>query len=112
MSGAGAKLPRVVELVTYLTGPEAQRRDIAKLGFFPSNAEAFADSLFATDPVLAGAREALSKGRRMPVVPEMRVVWDAMRPNLQDVMNGAKTPEQAARDMQAAAIAQIATLAE
>jgi maltose-binding protein MalE len=107
-----AKLPRVVELVTYLTGPEAQMRDIAKLGFFPSNAQAFADSLFVGDPVLAGAREALAKGRRMPVVPEMRVVWDSMRPNLQDVMNGAKTPEQAARDMQAAATAQIATLAE
>lgn len=107
-----AKLPRVVALVTFLVGPEAQMRDIAKLGFFPSNAQAFADTLFRSDPVLAGAREALERGRRMPVVPEMRVVWDAMRPNLQDVMNGAKTPEQAARDMQAAATAQIAALAE
>jgi maltose-binding protein MalE len=107
-----AKLPRVVALVTWLVGPEAQMRDIAKLGFFPSNAQAFADSSFLADPVLAGARAALARGRRMPVVPEMRVVWDAMRPNLQDVMNGAKTPEQAARDMQAAATAQIAALAE
>ncbi|MEO6463644.1 MAG: extracellular solute-binding protein [Candidatus Eisenbacteria bacterium] len=109
---AEAKLPRVIELVAFLTGSEAQRRDVAKLGFFPSDASAFGDSLLAADPVLAGARDALARGRRMPVVPEMRVIWDAMRPNLQDVMNGAKSPENAARDMQAAAVAQIATLAE
>ena len=48
----------------------------------------------------------------MPVVPAMRVVWDAMRPNLQDVMNGAKTPAQAAKDMQTTAVQQIATLKE
>lgn len=107
-----AKLPRIVALITFLTSPEAQMRDIGQLGFFPSDVHAFADSIFAADPVLAGARDALGHGRRMPVVPEMRVVWDAMRPNLQDVMNGAKTPAQAARDMQAAALAQIATLAE
>jgi arabinogalactan oligomer/maltooligosaccharide transport system substrate-binding protein len=107
-----AKLPRVVGLVTYLTGDDAQRRDVAKLGFFPSSAAAFGDSSLLADPVLAGAREALGRGRRMPVVPEMRVVWDAMRPNLQDVMNGAKTPEHAAADMQATATAQITALAE
>jgi maltose-binding protein MalE len=106
------KLPRVVALVTYLTGRAAQMRDVAKLGFFPSDAAAFADSSFAADPVLAGARDALARGRRMPVVPAMRVVWDSMRPNLQDVMNGAKTPAAAARDMQAAALAQIAALEE
>ena len=107
-----AKLPRVVELVTFLTGDEAQRRDAAQLGFFPSSALAFADSSLLADPVIAGAREALARGRRMPVVPEMRVVWDAMRPNLQDVMNGAKSPDKAAADMQAAATAQISALAE
>ena len=33
----------------------------------------------------------------MPVVPEMRVIWDAMRPDMQNVMNGVKTPAEAAR---------------
>jgi maltose-binding protein MalE len=107
-----AKLPRVIALVTYLTSPEAQLRDVARLGFFPSDAAAFADSTFRSDPVLVGSRAALELGRRMPVVPEMRVVWDAMRPDLQDVMNGAKSPEQAAKHMQSAAVSQIATLKE
>jgi len=107
-----AKLPRVVALVTYLTSSEAQLRDVARLGFFPSDAAAFADSTFRNDPVLVGSRAAFELGRRMPVVPEMRVVWDAMRTDLQNVMNGTKTPEEAAADMQAAAVSQIATLKE
>ena len=44
----------------------------------------------------------------MPVVPEMRVVWDVMRPGLQQVMNGSKSAADAAREMQAAAVQQIA----
>ena len=44
----------------------------------------------------------------MPVVPEMRVLWDVMRPGMQAVMNGSKTPETAAKEMQASAVQQIA----
>jgi arabinogalactan oligomer/maltooligosaccharide transport system substrate-binding protein len=109
---APAKLPRVIALVDYLTSAAAQERDIAKLGFFPSHREAYADSMLFDDPVLRGSRAAYELGRRMPVVPEMRVLWDVMRPNMQDVMNGAKTPAGAARDMQSQAEQQIATLRE
>jgi maltose-binding protein MalE len=38
----------------------------------------------------------------------MRVLWDVMRPGMQQVMNGSRTPEQAAKEMQAAALQQIA----
>ncbi|HHY14974.1 MAG TPA: ABC transporter substrate-binding protein, partial [Firmicutes bacterium] len=36
-------------------------------------------------------------------VPEMRAVWDAIRPNLEAVMAGKMTPEAAAQAMQEAA---------
>jgi maltose-binding protein MalE len=36
----------------------------------------------------------------MPVVPEMRAIWDAMRPAYQNALNGEATPEEAARAMQ------------
>lgn len=36
----------------------------------------------------------------MYIVPEMRAVWDAMRPNLEAVINGQMTPEEAAAKMQ------------
>uniref|UniRef100_A0A832I176 Extracellular solute-binding protein n=1 Tax=Eiseniibacteriota bacterium TaxID=2212470 RepID=A0A832I176_UNCEI len=103
-----AELPRVVELVEFLTSAEAQRRRAVELGTLPSHADAYADSAIANDPTLQASRRAFALGRRMPVVPEMRVLWDVMRPGLQQVMAGARTPEEAAREMQAQAVQQIA----
>jgi len=36
----------------------------------------------------------------MPIVAEMRAIWDAMRPNLEAVLNGQMTPKEAAAKMQ------------
>jgi len=102
------KLPLVTELVTYLTSPEAQRRSMKELGILPSHREVYSDSTLLADPILAASQRAVELGRRMPVVPEMRVLWDVMRPELQSVMNGMTPPAQAARQMQANAVAQIA----
>ena len=49
-------------------------------------------------------------GRRMPIVPEMRAIWDVMRPALQNVMNGETTPAEAAQAMQEDAIRKIAEM--
>ncbi|GLI56096.1 maltose ABC transporter substrate-binding protein [Propionigenium maris DSM 9537] len=46
----------------------------------------------------------------MYIVPEMRAVWDAMRPNLEGVINGQMTPEEAAAKMQADAEQGIRTI--
>ena len=43
----------------------------------------------------------------MPVVPEMRVMWDVMRPGMQQVVSGSATPEEAAKRMQEQAIRKI-----
>ncbi|MGL5125355.1 MAG: sugar ABC transporter substrate-binding protein [Fusobacteriaceae bacterium] len=45
-----------------------------------------------------------------PVIPEMRAVWDAMRPNLEAVINGSMTPEAAAKKMQEDALNGIKTI--
>jgi maltose-binding protein MalE len=105
-----AKLPRVIELLDVLTSPEAQLRDVRQLVFLPSHRDAYRDSTLVADSLLAASRSAFELGRRMPVAPTMRVLWDVMRPEMQSVMNGAKTPEQAARDMQAAAVQQLASM--
>jgi len=102
-----SKRDRVVDLLTFLVSAEAQARMATDLGILPSSRAAYADSSIANDPTLRISREAFDLGRRMPVVPEMRVLWDVMRPGLQNVMNGVKTPEEAAKDMQAAAVQQI-----
>ena len=104
------KMPLVTELVTFLTSPEAELRSVRELGVLPSHKDAYRDSTLVQDPYLAVSIVAIGKGRRMPVVPEMRVIWDAMRPEMQNVMNGVKTPAQAATDMQKAALEQIANM--
>lgn len=101
------ELPLVLELVTYLTSPEATLRSAAELGILPSTREAWADPRVQSDSVLVASQRAFELGRRMPVVPEMRALWDVMRPALQQVMSGSRTPEQASKDMQAAAVRQI-----
>jgi len=39
----------------------------------------------------------------MPVVTELRWIWDAMRPSYQSIFTGQVSPAQAAKDMQALA---------
>ncbi len=102
------KMPLVTELVAYLTSPACELRSVRELGILPSHREAYGDSSLLRDPYLSVSQVAIAQGRRMPVVPEMRVIWDAMRPQMQNVMNGIKTPAQAAKDMQQEAVAQIA----
>jgi maltose-binding protein MalE len=104
------QLPLVIELVTFLTSKEAQLLDAVALGTLPSHREAWADPAIQQDPTLQASQRAFELGRRMPVVPEMRVLWDVMRPAMQQVMAGTRSPEQAAKAMQAAAIEQIAGL--
>ena len=50
-----------------------------------------AATLRGADAILQASKRAIEKGRRMPVVPEMRVLWDVMRPEMQAVMNGAES---------------------
>lgn len=52
----------------------------------------------------------IEKTTPMPIVTEMRAIWDAMRPNLEAVINGTMTPEAAATKMQKDAVEGIRTL--
>jgi maltose-binding protein MalE len=42
----------------------------------------------------------IEKTTPMPIVAEMRAIWDAMRPTLEAVINGSLTPAEAAAKMQ------------
>lgn len=102
------RLPVILELLEFLTSPEAEMRSARELGILPSRKEAYEDGTLLEDPIMAASWKAMNQCRRMPVVPEMRVIWDVMRPGLQDVINGVKTPEEGARSMQKLAIQRIA----
>lgn len=99
----------VVDLLLYLTSPEVEA-DFADLLILPSRLEALDSPTVMQNPLLAASRAAYDAGRRMPVVPEMRAIWDAMRPIQQAVMNGTVPPEAAAPRMQQDARDKIAAM--
>jgi arabinogalactan oligomer/maltooligosaccharide transport system substrate-binding protein len=105
-----AKKAAVVEFITFMTSADVQTRWLSDWSRLPSNVELAADPTIADDPVLAGSMAALSNGRGQPAAAQMRCAWDAWRPNLEGVMAGTLTAEDAAAAAQQAADECVATL--
>jgi maltose-binding protein MalE len=104
------RLELAKELVTWLSGPEVQRAYAEQIGSLPSLLAVQDEAFVREDPILARSMEQVLRGRPMPIVAEMRAVWDAMRPPFQNVMNGESTPAEAARAMQTDAVRKIAEM--
>jgi maltose-binding protein MalE len=62
--------------------------------------------------ILKNSAVQIEHGRPMPVVPELRAIWDAMRPSYQAVLGGAMLPAQAAKAMQDLALRKIKEMNE
>ena len=99
-------------LLAWLTGPEVQLDLARKLGVQPGDLAAAAAPELRDDPAMIASREQIARGRLMPIVPEMRAIWDAMRPYYQSVMNGELEPAAAAAAMQARASETIEVMHE
>jgi arabinogalactan oligomer/maltooligosaccharide transport system substrate-binding protein len=80
---------------------------VRKLRILPSKKDAANLPEIANDPILKGSMDQMVVGKPMPVVPEMRAIWDSIRPHYEGVLAGIKTPENAAKDMQSDAIKKI-----
>jgi len=99
-------------LLAWLTSTEVQEELARKLSVLPSDLEARKLPELRTDPVMLASTEQIAKGRLMPIVPEMRAIWDAMRPDFQSVLSGEETPVDAARAMQQRAVTMIERMRE
>ncbi|MCK4415068.1 MAG: extracellular solute-binding protein [Candidatus Eisenbacteria sp.] len=106
----GEHLARVLDFLRFVTSTESQIEFATRLGTLPTRRAAYDDVRIAGDPVLSASIAQVEVGRRMPVVVEMRAIWDAMRPAVQSVWNGALTPAAAAQEMQDRAIKKIAEM--
>ncbi len=94
------KLPVVIELIRYLNKSENQLEMTEAVKTFPTRLKAMESQVVAEDSILVNSRRQIEVGTMMPIVPELRAIWDSMRPNYQAVLNSQKTAEVAARDMQ------------
>lgn len=108
----GEKKKWVIELLKYLTSPENELETAKELNTMPTQKVLYQNDYVKKNDILRNSQIQIDRGKLMPVVPEMRAIWDSMRPSYQAVLNGAKTPEQAANDMQRDALQRIREMNE
>lgn len=99
-------------LLRWVTSEQAQVEKALAMGVLPADLQARARPEVAADPIQEASRNQIDKGRLMPIVPEMRAIWDAMRPAYQSVLNGELDPAEAARQMQKLAVRTIEEMKE
>ncbi len=97
------KLSIATELVKFLTSTEVQLTFARAMGTVPSRKKAFNDTLITNNKIIQSSIDQMKVARVMPVVTELRWIWDAMRPSYQSIFTGRTTPKQAAIEMQALA---------
>ena len=93
---SGEQLGYAVKLVEFLTSEYAQIKFSAQHKSIPSLKVLQENPVFMDDPVLKASAKQITVGQLMPIIPEMRAAWDAMRPALQNVIGGQMTPQEAA----------------
>ncbi|MCD6595782.1 hypothetical protein DRQ29_03360 [bacterium] len=93
-------LIEVKKVIEYLTSPAVELQFTKALGTIPSAIPARSDSLVVNNPLIVQSQYQLDVCKPMPVVPELRAIWDALRPAYQAVLNGTMTPAKAAESAQ------------
>ena len=62
--------------------------------------------------ILNKSSQIIEVGRPMPIIPEMRAIWDSLRDQYQALLNGMVTPEIAANKAQKNSLSQIKVMNE
>ena len=111
-SVTGEKLEAVRTFLLFILAPESQVIFSERLKTIPSQIAAQEDPRVVSDPFIRISVEQVRLGVPSPLIPEMRAVWDAMRPPYQSVLGGNLTPAAAAREMQRLAVQKIREMNE
>jgi maltose-binding protein MalE len=74
----------------------------------PVALEALKSDRLQTNQALQASIAQIAHGRPMPIMPQMRAIWEAMRGPYQLLVNGAITAQEAAHRMQREAEKNIA----
>jgi len=106
------KLPAVKLLLEFLLSPENQLETAKELNTFPTHKSVYDSPFIKENEILINSQRQIELGRPMPIISEMRAVWDAMRPYYQAVLGGAMKPEVAAQKMQDEAVKKIQEMTE
>ncbi len=94
------RLNIALALLKFLVSSPVELEFTRALGTIPSRVDAFQDKLVTNNEIIQSSIYQMEVGTMMPVVTELRWIWDAMRPGYQSIFTGQMTPVQAAREMQ------------
>ena len=108
----GDKLRHTIDLMRYLTSSEIQLFYTERLNSQPSSRETLKRPEVTQNTLIKKSAEIINVGRPMPIIPEMRAVWDALREQYQAVLGGTISPEIAAKNSQINALKQIEIMNE
>jgi len=109
---AGKKLNETIKLMTYLTSPDVQLYFTEYLSSQPSSIVALESPIVKNNELLKTSSEIIAVGRPMPIIPEMRAIWDALREQYQAVLGGTISPKIAAEKAQENSLNQILIMNE
>jgi maltose-binding protein MalE len=95
-------------VIDFLTSAQVQTEMATRLSTTPVDCSVIDSPAVKANPTLVASMQQIEHGRPLPIVPQMRAIWEGMRGPYQLVMNGAITAREAARMMQREAEKNIA----
>ncbi|WP_413287710.1 extracellular solute-binding protein [Bdellovibrio sp. HCB337] len=101
------RLAATLKVLNYLTSEKTQLLFTERVGTLPSLLSLREHPIVKTNPLLQMSSEIMKIGTPMPVVPEIRAVWDSLRVQYQKILANSITPAEAAAQAQITAEAQI-----
>ncbi len=99
----GEKLQVTLDLLRFLTSSTVQFQFAREFNQIPSRKDLVNHPDLMKDPLYRAGIDQMLVCKPMPIVTELRWIWDAMRPAYQGIFTGRYTPEAAAAEMQALA---------
>jgi arabinogalactan oligomer/maltooligosaccharide transport system permease protein len=108
----GKTLEAVRTFIEFMLSDETLLTFASQLKTIPSTLSAQKDTLIISDQIIAVSLQQVRIGIPSPLVPEMRAIWDAMRPPYQNLLGGNMSASEAAHEMQRLAVQKISELNE
>jgi len=108
----GEKLTETLKLMKHLTSADVQLYFTQCINSQPSAIAALNNHKVRNNVLLQKSAEIIAVGRPMPIIPEMRAIWDALREQYQAVLGGTISPKIAARRAQDNSVQQIEIMNE
>lgn len=99
-----------LDVLRFLTSPEVQLLFLSEVGTLPSDLGLREQDIVKNNPLLTASAKIMAHGQPMPMVPEVRAVWDSLRRHYQAVLSEQEIPLTAAQLAQQDAEQQIQSM--